>query len=154
MGRKLRANCLNISFAARQSGFLVPLALFIVVGAATLAVSMSQMAAGSRSSAVLTAFSTQALYSADAGVQMAMHQLYYGNDDQSSVDAACVSVNGSSFNLSGQGIAGCSVSVTCDVTLSNSGDVSLYSVVSQSECGSGDYEVGRRIRAEAYMNTN
>lgn len=140
--------------ANKQSGFLIPLALFIVVGAATLAVAMSQMAAGSRSSAVYSAFNAQALYAADAGVQMAMHELYYANTDQASVSAACASVDGSTLNLSGQGVAGCEVSVSCDVTLSSDGDVSLYAVVSQSACGSGEYATGRRIRAESYMRAN
>lgn len=138
----------------QQAGFLVPFALFIVVGAATLAVAMSQMAAGSRSSAVLAAFSAQALYAADAGVQMSMHELYYTNADLASVNAACVALDGSTLNLTGQGIAGCAVTVSCDVTLSSDGDVSLYSIVSQSQCGSGDFETGRRIRAEAYMRSN
>ena len=135
----------------RQSGFLVPLALFIVVGAATLAIAISQMAAGSRSSAVLTAFNAQAFYSADAGVQMAMHRLYYGNNSRAAVDAACTALDGTSINLTGSGLGGCAVTVACGVTPSADGGVSVYSVVSQSQCGAGDYQTGRRIRTEAYM---
>ncbi len=154
MRPRLLANVSGGPPVGRQAGFLVPFALFIVVGAATLAVAMGQMAAGSRSSAVMAAINAQALYAADAGVQMSMHQLFNGNADQGSVDAACVALDGSTLSLSGRGIAGCEVAVACTVTLSADGDVSLYSIVSQSECGSGDFEAGRRIRAEAYMRTN
>ncbi|HEY7774570.1 MAG TPA: hypothetical protein VIC26_15405 [Marinagarivorans sp.] len=135
----------------KQSGFLVPLSLFIVVAAATLAIAISQMAAGSRSSAILTAFNAQAFYSADAGVQMAMHRLYYGNNSQAAVDAACTALDGALLNLAGAGLGGCTVTVSCDVTPSANGDVSLYTLVSQSQCGAGDYQTGRRIRTEAYM---
>ena len=53
-----------------QAGFLIPLALFIVVSAATLGVAMGQLAAGSRSSAILLALNAQALFAADAGVHL------------------------------------------------------------------------------------
>lgn len=137
-----------------QRGFLVPLSMFIVVGAATLAIAMSQMAAGSRSSAVLSTLNAQAFYAADSGIQRALHQLYYGNNTQSAVDTACNAVNGSSFNLAVTGLNGCSVSLSCEVTQSADASISVYSVLSQSACGQGDYSTGRRIRTQAYMFDN
>lgn len=137
-----------------HAGFLVPLSLFIVLGAATLAIAMSQIAAGSRSSAVFNTLSTQALYATDAGVQKAMHELYYGNETRAAVDASCAAISGSTLSLTGAGVNGCVVSITCALTVSDAGDVSLYSVVSQSECGQGEYKTGRRVRVEAYMQNN
>lgn len=138
----------------RQRGFLIPAALFIVVGAATLAIAMSQMAAGSRSSAVLSTLNVQAFYAADAGIQRAMHQLFYGNDTQAAVDAACVAVNGGSMALSGEGVAGCDVSLSCSVTQSTDASISMYALLSQSRCGQGEFTTGRRIRTQAYMFDN
>lgn len=129
----------------------MPLSLFIVVGAATLAIAMSQMAAGSRSSAVLSTLNAQAFYAADSGIQRALHQLYFGNDSQSAVDAACASVDGATFNLSVQGLNGCSVSLSCQLVQSADSSTSVYSLLSQSACGQGDYATGRRIRTQAYM---
>lgn len=137
-----------------QRGFLVPLSMFIVVGAATLAIAMSQMAAGSRSSAVLSTLNAQAFYAADSGVQRALHQLYYGNGTQASVDAACSAVNGTSFSLAVAGLNGCSVSLGCELTQSDDVSISVYSVLSQSACGQGDLATGRRIRTQAYMFDN
>lgn len=138
----------------KQRGFLVPLSLFIVVGAATLAIAMSQMAAGSRSSAVLSTLNAQAFYAADSGIQRALHQLYYGNSTQSAVDAACASVDGDSFTLASAGLTGCSVSLSCEVTQSADASISVYSLLSQSACGQGDFATGRRIRTQAYMFDN
>lgn len=141
-------------FIGKQRGFLVPLSLFIVVGAATLAIAMSQMAAGSRSSAVLSTLNAQAFYAADAGIQRALHQLYFGNNTQSSVDVACSSVDGSAFTLAVTGLNGCSVNLSCEVTPSADGSISVYSLLSQSACGQGDLATGRRIRTQAYMFDN
>ena len=135
----------------QQAGFLIPLALFIVVAAATLGVAMGQMVAGSRSSAILMALNAQALFAADAGVQMAMHKLHYGVDTRAASDTQCTAMTGDTLTLSGEGMAGCRVAVSCSMLVSSTGDVSLYTISSQSVCGTGDYETGRRIRAESYM---
>ncbi len=135
----------------QQAGFLIPLALFIVVAAATLGVAMGQMVAGSRSSAILMALNAQALFAADAGVQMAMHKLHYGVDTRAASDTQCTAMTGDTLTLSGEGMAGCRVAVSCSMLVSSAGDVSLYTISSQSVCGTGDYETGRRIRTESYM---
>jgi MSHA biogenesis protein MshP len=151
-GRQIHAPIhVSIHARKRQAGFLIPLALFIVIGASTLAIAMSQMAAGARSSAVLTAFNAQAFYSADAGIQLALHKLYYNNDNQAAVDAACVAFDGSSINFTEEGLVGCSTELSCGITASVDGTVSVYNLLSQSTCGQGDYEVGRRVSASAYM---
>ena len=135
----------------RQQGFLLPLSLFIVLGAASLAIAISQMAAGSRSSAVLATLNRQALYAADGGVQMAMSRLYYGVTTKAQADANCVAVDGSSLAYSGTGLALCSTDVNCSVSVSGDGAVSLYTINSVSACGSGEYQTGRRLQIEAYM---
>lgn len=138
----------------KQAGFLIPLALFIVVGAATLGVAIGQVAAGSRSSAVLLALNNQALSAADAGVQTALHRMYYGAQTRAIVDANCGTVDGTTISLSGVGVDGCNITVNCSVAVSALDDVSLYSIQSQSMCGSGDYETSRLIVAESYMRNN
>lgn len=138
----------------RQQGFLVPLSMFIVIGAATLAIAMSQMAAGSRSSAVLSTLNAQAFYAADAGVQRALHELYFANTTQSAADGACASINGSSIALTSAGLVGCSISLSCTVTLSSDSAISIYSVISESRCGQGDYLTGRKIRTQVFMSDN
>lgn len=146
-----KASSIASRLLARQHGFLMPLAMFIVVGAATLAIAMAQMSAGSRSSAVLNALNVQAFYAADAGVQSAMNQMYTGATTRSEVDTHCSNVNGSSLALTSAGLKGCSVSITCESRLSADGAVGVYSVTSISECGSGDYQTGHRVLVEAYM---
>lgn len=154
MSVKIAMRLYRVRSSRQQAGFLIPLALFIVVSAATLGVAMGQMVAGSRSSAILMGLNAQALFTADAGVQKVMHALYYGADTRAAADANCVGVDGDVLNFSGEGVAGCDVTVSCVVSVSGSGDVSVYAVESVSRCGSGDYETGRRIRAESYMQNN
>lgn len=143
-----------LSSLKHQAGFLIPLALFIVVSAATLGVAMGQLAAGSRSSAILLALNAQALFTADAGVQSVMHNLYYGADTRAAVDANCEAVDGDMLSLTGQGVAGCRLVLNCTVAVSAFGNVSLYTLESQSQCGSGDYVTSRRVRAWSYMKNN
>jgi MSHA biogenesis protein MshP len=134
-----------------QQGFLIPMAFFIVIAASSLAVAMSHMAAGAGSSAVQYALNAQAFYAAEAGIEWALHRLYYGADSQSAVDTACTSLSGSALNLTGQAFAGCTTELTCSLTASGDGAVSLYAITSESLCGSGDFSVGRRLQIEAYM---
>ena len=132
----------------------MPLALFIILSAATLGVTMGQMAAGSRSSAILLALNAQALFTADSGVQAAMHNLYFGADNRAAVDLNCEAIDGDMLNFTGQGVAGCRVSLNCAVSVSASGDVSLYALESLSRCGSGDYLTARRVRVWSSMKNN
>ena len=81
---------------SQQRGFLLPLSLFLVIAAASLVLAINQMVAGSRSSAVLAALNAQALYSAEAGMQSALSQLYFDASTQAEVDTRCASVDGMS----------------------------------------------------------
>ena len=135
----------------RMRGFLVPTALFVVVGAAALAAAMAQMAASSRSAAVLYALNSQAFYAADAGLQRAMTSLYAGGETLSAVSAQCSTVNGASVNFTVPGLQGCSSQLGCSQRQSDDGLVHVYSLLSISQCGSGSFEVGRRLAMESYM---
>ena len=146
-----RLSRVTLTQSRRQQGFLIPLSLFIIVACASLALAMSQLAAGSRSSAVLSSLNSQALYAADAGVQSALSQMHFNATTRAAVDANCASVDGTVLNLSGKGIAGCTIEVGCTASLSDDGSVGLYQITSESSCGSGDYETGRRVMIESYM---
>lgn len=128
-----------------QAGFLMPLALFIVVGLGALAIAISRMGAGSFSSAVQETLSVQAFYAAESGAQYGMNQLLFDAADKTAVDARCASVNGATLNFAVAGLRDCNVAITC-AAQSNAGEsAGIYRLTSLATCGGGDLLAQRRV---------
>jgi len=134
----------NADFS-RQSGFLMPLALFILVGLGALAIAISRLSSGQFSSAVQETLSVQAFYAAEGGAQLAMNRILFDVANKSAADANCVSVNGSSLNYSATGLRGCSVRLTCSA-VANTGDTAgVYQILSTASCGGGKLVAQRQL---------
>jgi MSHA biogenesis protein MshP len=132
-----------------QGGFLMPLALFIVVGLGALAIAIGRLGSGSFSTAVQETLSVQAFYAAESGAQYAMHRLLFDAADSGEVDARCAAINGLNLNFSASGLGACSAQLIC-TPASNEGDnAGIYRLQSSASCGSGDLLAQRRISVAA-----
>lgn len=134
---------------AQQKGFLIPVAIFIVVGLAGLAVAISRLTSGSFSTSVQEAVVVQALYAAESGAQYAMHELLFDVADATEADANCTSVNGGSISYTAVGLSGCSTQITCAKAGNSGGSANIYNLSSAASCGGGDITAERTIAVRA-----
>ncbi len=147
-----RARSRGASPLRRQSGFLVPLALVIVVGLGALAVAMSRLGAQSGGSAFREALSVQAFFAAESGVQYAMGRLFYPNASRAGADAACAAIEGSSLSLDTEGLRACTAELSCSQSSDATNSISFYTVSASATCGAGELQSERVIQASAYIN--
>src|SRR5690606_3039437 len=101
----------------RQRGFLIPLALFIVVVMGLLALALSRTTTQTGLATAQELISLQAFYAAESGAQAGMQALFYNNTGSESsftdVSAACQTLE-LSINFNASGLNNCRVSVSCD----------------------------------------
>lgn len=136
---------------SRQRGFLIPLALFILVGMLALALAASRLTGQSSTSSTLELLSTQAFYSAESGGQYAMHRLFFNASNQAAVDANCGALT-TLLNFAGSsavGLRSCQAQVSC--TMTTTAGISFYTITSAGSCGSGEMSAQRTIEISAYM---
>ena len=141
----------TLSTPHRQQGFLIPLALFILVGMLALALAASRLTGQSSTSATLELMSTHAFYAAESGGQYGMHVLFFNVPDQAAADGKCNTL-ATTLNFAGSSAAGlqsCQADVSCVVT-STSG-TSFYTVTSAGSCGTGEMSAQRTIEISAFM---
>lgn len=137
----------------RQQGFLIPLALFIVVVLGFLALAMSRTTVQTGLASAQELVSTQAFYAAESGAQAGMGNLFYPNPgDQAQVNNRCENMNLSPTINDAPGLGGCNVTVTCECEVCGADDLtSFYTIESRGECGSGTTAATRTIRVGTYM---
>lgn len=136
----------------RQSGFLIPLSLFIIIFLAVTSIAMSRMTGGSKSSSVLEAISTQVFYAAESGAQLAMYNLFFDVTDRTTADSNCGSVNSmSDLSFTVGGLTGCTVDFSCSITNDASNTTSVYTVSAFGTCGSGEMTAQRTVALQAFM---
>lgn len=137
----------------RQGGFLLPLAMFIVVGLAVLALAMSRTGSNTMTAIVQDSITVQAFFAADSGAQYALHQTLFDAADSAEAENRCNAVNGSSVIFDADGLRNCSASFTCARLDAINGN-HIFSVQSAARCGSGTLwaertiEVGASFRAD------
>lgn len=137
-----------------QRGYLIPLAIFILVGLGALALSISRLATQGAVGSAQQAVTAQALYAADSGAQYAMHQLFYVAAGGSSLSRAlvtsnCSATNGDTLSLSTAGLAGCSVTISCSTSIDSGDTTSFFTVNSSASCGSGGVTAQRAIEVRS-----
>ncbi len=135
----------------RQQGFLIPLALFILVGLLALALTASRLTGQSSASATLELMSTHAFYAAESGGQYGMHQLFFNAADQADADTRCAGL-ATTLDFSGtaaSGLQSCQTDVSCNATIT--AGTSFYTVTSAASCGSGNLSAQRTIEISAFM---
>jgi len=132
---------------ARQQGFLIPLALFILVGMAALSIAVVRMSASSNTQSFQELLSVQTFYAADSGAQLAMNQVLFPSATRSVGDAACTAMVGVTST-----ILSCSVTRSCSLAVDSTGTNSVYTIESTASCGAGDMASERTIRASAWLS--
>jgi MSHA biogenesis protein MshP len=151
----------------QQQGFLLPLALFLVVVMGLLALVLMRSTQQTGMGAVQETVSVAAFYAAESGAQQGMQTLFYNNDlKRQSVDGRCAAMN-ATFTYTANGINNCSAVVTCTCVYSSgaacaSGTAanyaatttvseSYYTVVSTGSCGVLPLKSTRTIQAGSFL---
>ncbi|UTF61390.1 PilX N-terminal domain-containing pilus assembly protein [Gilvimarinus sp. DA14] len=150
----------------RQGGFLLPFAIFLLVGLSVMALALWRVTASSNISAVQEVISVQSFYAAESGAQRAMASLFFPDDsDRQAIDNRCSTMT-LNLNFVDDGLNQCSASVscvcrydtasTCDASVNaNYGPTgvsaeSFYQLTSVGQCGSGSTSAVRTLEVEAY----
>lgn len=147
--------CRFINPYRKQQGFLVPLALFILVGMLALALAASRLTGQSGISATLELLSTQAFYTAESGGQLAMHRLFFNATTPAQTDAQCTAMANAAdpantINFSAPGLQACFTELNCTIT-NSSPTISFYTITSNANCGNGDLSAQRSIHISTFM---
>ncbi len=154
----------------RQAGFLIPVAIFILVVMGGLALVIARTSSQSNQSVTQELLSLESFYAAESGTQRGLQQLFF--PDASSrllVDSRCEVLNLNLNFSSVQGLQLCSAQVSCsclykDGTSCNSGvgvnylpdaeqgkTSSFYKVTSIGRCGQDRFLAVRTIEAGAKL---
>lgn len=140
----------------KQTGFLLPVALFLVVGIAALAIGISRFSSQSNSSVFREGIAIQAFYAAESGLQWAMNQVLFPDTQRSIADASCAGLanadpNQSEIQFNVIGLQGCEVDLSCSSTTNTSNTISYYTIQSASTCAGGEFLSERILQASAYI---
>ena len=141
----------------RQQGYLLPVALVIILMAAGAAIMMTKQLAQISTSFLVNRFSLQTTYAVETGVQLGRHQVFFPVANRQQTDNRCqlMSIN-QTFNISGLDQCRIRVSCTClyeNNNACNTSDInnyngaaginhSFYRVESRAQCGT-DFFIGR-----------
>lgn len=164
----------------QQQGFLLPLAIFIVVVMGIFALVLARNTIQSTTSAVQEAVSTQAFYAAESGAQLGMQVLFFptapANNNRQQVDNRClvsmpitwVFALGSANDV--PGLNGCTVVVACRCQYQDATSAcapatsanytaaapvnnltSFYTITSTATCGAGTLRAERIIEVGSFL---
>lgn len=155
-------NIISNKTLQKQRGFLLPLALFILVVMGVLALTISRTSIQTQTSSIQEMMNVQAFYAAESGAQRGMQQLFSGNTRQAT-DQACADM-AINHNFAGvNGLTMCVVRVSCicryqDGTTCAHGTAanysltspagkarSFYALTSEGTCGPDDHYRAVRV---------
>lgn len=129
----------------RQRGFLLPLALFIIVAMGFAALALWRTTAQTSTASVQELLSTQAFYAAESGVQAGLNELFYPNaNNRQQADNRCAALD---QNLDFSGVEGlnlCTADVQCELV-----EAGFYRLSAEGECGSGPTRARRAVEVQA-----
>lgn len=153
----------------KQNGFLIPLAIFILVVMSLFALVLSRNTIQTSTSATLEMISTQAFYTAESGGQRGMQNLFFPDaSSRQAVDTRCAALN-SNYAFTVTGLNNCSAVVTCtclypdntacapatsanySTTAATNKLISFYKISSVGTCGSGTLRSVRTIEAGSFL---
>src|SRR5688572_6083448 len=114
-----------------QRGFLLPLALFILVVMGVLALTISRTSTQIQISGVQEFTNVQSFYAAESGAQRGMQALFLTNTTRRTTDTSCaaMAINHNFANVNGLKICTAQVNCTCryrDNTICNAGNAANY----------------------------
>ncbi len=155
----------------KQQGFLLPMAIFIVVVMGVFALVLSRNTIQSNTSAVQEIISTQTFYAAESGAQRAMQSLFFPDaSSRQQTDARCAGAVNTTYTFAVDGLNNCTAVVSCvcayqDASTCNSATAANYSATSTAEtltsfytlasaatCGSGNLRAQRTVSVGAFLH--
>ncbi|MCH7741204.1 MAG: MSHA biogenesis protein MshP [Proteobacteria bacterium] len=137
-----------------QHGFLIPLAIFILVVMGFFAITIARITGQTAIATAQEAVTIASFYAAESGARYAMNQLFYDTASPISrvtVDANCTAVDSSNLTFTVDGLRGCSAAINCSRTADAANTTSYYRIQSQATCGSGAVSAERTVEISAYM---
>ena len=139
----------------QQQGYLMPLAVFILIVIGTFSLSVSKLSGRGHASVTLEAISSAAFFAAESGGQYAMNRIYYSVNTPISrtlTDSQCRLVDGETLDFNAPGLNGCNAHISCSIT-NNMPDntISFYQITSQGRCGSGALSAERTINLASFL---
>ena len=150
----------QITLYRKQKGFLLPLALFIIVVAASVAVLMSKQVTEVSNSFLLNIFSSQSTYAADTGAELGNYNVLFPGSDRQTSDNRCETLT-INQTFTAAGLDQCTVVVSCNCSYDTGASCdssqtnnyngvngvvnSYYRISSSAQCGSGFF-MGRDSR--------
>lgn len=158
-------------FPRQQQGFLLPLAIFIVVVMGVFALVLSRNTIQAGTSSVQEAISTQTFYAAESGAQRGMQVLFLDKTQaltRQAVDGRCVALS-ATYTYTVPGLNNCSAVVACSCRYQNAAAcapaaasnysataavtnlTSFYTITSTATCGSGTLRSVRTIEAGSFL---
>lgn len=157
------------SCTSKQQGFLLPLAIFIVVAMAALALVLTRNIIQTNFSATQEMVSAQTFYAAESGAQRGMQIIFYPDaSSRQAADIRCIAMNTTiAFGATVTGLKNCSTVVTCgclyqdnsacapgtasNYSASTTKPNSFYKISSVATCGSGNLRSVRTIEAGSFL---
>lgn len=137
-----------------QRGFLIPLAIFILVVMGFFAITIARITGQTAIATAQEAVTIASFYAAESGARYAMNQLFYDTAvaiSRNVVDANCTAVNGSNLAFTVDGLRGCSAVINCNRSIDAANTTSYYRIQSQATCGSGTVFAERTVEISTYM---
>jgi MSHA biogenesis protein MshP len=125
----------------QQTGFSLPIAIFILVIMALIAAAVVSIYTKSLAGVSQEVLSTRAFYSAESGAQHVLGQLFPLNGGAASCTAS------SSLNFSSTGLNNCAASMSCTAT--TVGSNTFYTITSTGSCSTGSTSTVRQIQIMA-----
>lgn len=166
-------NLMNTKNIQQQQGFLLPLALFILVVMGVLALTISRTATQTQNSSIQEFTNIQAFYAAESGAQRGMQELFLLSElelpanRRSTTDQACANM-AINHNFAGvNGLQICTVVVGCTCLYQDGSACapataanylpaaigvtkSFYTITSDGTCGHDQFRADRQIQVGAY----
>lgn len=137
----------------RQRGFLIPLAIFIVVVMSFFAIALWRTTIQTSLSGAQELISVQAFYAAESGAQEGMQVLFFPDaSSRAAVNGRCASMNLNSVFNGVAGLNGCRAAVTCACANCDIGITSYYTVTSIGSCGTGSMSAVRTVKVGSFMD--
>jgi MSHA biogenesis protein MshP len=159
---------MNTKSIRQQQGFLLPLALFILVVMGALALTISRTATQTQNSSIQEFTNIQAFYAAESGAQRGMQALFLTNATRQATDSSCAAM-AINHNFAGvNGLKICTVVVSCTCVYQDGSlcapataanylptapvgvTKSFYTINSEGACGQDQFRADRQIQVGAY----
>lgn len=141
----------SMKIVKQQQGFLLPLALFILVVMGVLALTISRTSIQTQTSSIQEFTNIQAFYAAESGAQRGMQHLFLNAAIlRADVDGRCAGWN-QAVSFTAAGLRACTAQVSCTFTTDAGNIRSFYTLTSVGICGTEQYRAERTIQVGSFM---